>query len=451
MRYDFWIVNKSYFLIRESIRNDIIVFFFSFFTLYCKIAKMNCVVIIRRRFVCFRSFFCCWAIFSRFKNNLKLNRYLRLRVLRYFLKHSRIWAIFQNIERIIRLIAEHLHYVNASLTRRRRHASFKILWQRSFVDYFIHWIILRFQVQNAFQSRRLFFNQDFFYREAKRRCRRRDFFAIERLLSVNVEFVERRLLNIFKIYRVQNRFRASYVWNSIFLDYFDFALKWSNRMIVFAISTFSFIDEYFARWIIMRFDVNWTSSFMSTNLVDVIISLIIKALLDSTIVNEQLAWYLRILVQKFVFYQTINLLSVMNLHDQQRQFFFFINDVFWSDYSCNSQTRMQDLILLFNASNDFLLIVRLHVDHSHFMNQYFEDSRHRIRWRSNAFHQKIIDCQSILDFLRTSYQFHVFIEKMSCRHHILFHLLSSLQTFNKLFDEKHSQIVFFALLFYLED
>jgi hypothetical protein len=131
--------------------------------------------------------------------------------------------------------------------------------------------------------------------------------------------------------------------------------------------------------------------------------------------------------------------------------FFFIDDVFWSNYFCNSQIWMQNLILFFNASNNFLFIVRLHVDHSHFMNQYFEDSRHRICWRNNVFHQRIIDCQSILDFLRTSYQFHVFIEKTFYRHHILFHLLSSLQTFNQFFDEKHSQIVLFALFSHHED
>ncbi len=201
----------------------------------------------------------------------------------------------------------------------------------------------------------------------------------------------------------------------------------------------------------MRFDTNWTSSFMSTNLVDVIISLTIKTLLDSTIVNKHLARNLRILVQKIVFYQTINLFNAVNLHNQWRQFFFFIDDVFWSNYFCNLQTRMQDLILLFNASNNFLLITRLHVNHSHFMNQYFEDSRHRICWRSNIFHQRIIDYQSILDFLWTSYQFHVFIEKTFCRHHIVFHFFSSLQTFNQFFNEKHSQIVFFVLFFYFED
>jgi hypothetical protein len=86
-----------------------------------------------------------------------MNRYLRLRALRCLLRHSRIWAIFQNIERIIRLIVEHLHYADASLTRRRRHALFEILWQRSFIDYFIHWIILCFQMHNAFQNRRFFF------------------------------------------------------------------------------------------------------------------------------------------------------------------------------------------------------------------------------------------------------------------------------------------------------
>jgi hypothetical protein len=93
-------------------------------------------------------------------------------------------------------------------------------------------------MHDVFQNRRFFLSQDFFYRETKRRCRWRDFFAIKRLLSIDVELVERRLLNIFEIYRMQNRFRASYVWNFIFLSYFDFALKWSDRMIVFAINTF---------------------------------------------------------------------------------------------------------------------------------------------------------------------------------------------------------------------
>jgi hypothetical protein len=293
-------------------------------------------------------------------------------------------------------------------------------------------------MHDVFQSRRLFLNQDFFYREAERRRRWRDFFIDRRLLSVDVELAESRLLNIFEIYRMQNRFRASYVRNFIFFDYFDFALKWSDRMIAFVINTFSFVHRYFARWIIMRLDTNWTSSLISTDLVDVIISLTIKALLDSTIANKQLARYLRVLVQKIVSYQTINLLSVVNLHNQWWQFFFFIDDVSWSNYSCDSQTRMQDLILLLNASNNFLLIVRLHVDHAHFMSQYFEDSRHRICWRSNIFHQRIIDSQSIFSFLRTSYQFHVLIEKTSCRHHIFFYLFDSLQTFNQFLDEEHS-------------
>ncbi len=54
--------NKSYFLICESIKSDIIVFFFSFLMLYCKIANVDCDVITSRRFVCFRSFFCCLKI-----------------------------------------------------------------------------------------------------------------------------------------------------------------------------------------------------------------------------------------------------------------------------------------------------------------------------------------------------------------------------------------------------
>jgi hypothetical protein len=171
-------------------------------------------------------------------------------------------------------------------------------------------------MHDAFQNRRFFLSQNFFYRKAERRRRWRDFFIVKRFLSINVEFIERRLLNIFEIYRVQNRFRASYVRNFIFFDYFDFALKWSDWMIVFTISTFSFVDRYSARKIIMRLDTNWASSLMSTNLVDMIISLTIKTLLDSTIANKQLARYLRIFVQKIVFYQTINLLNVVNLHNQ---------------------------------------------------------------------------------------------------------------------------------------
>ncbi len=71
----------------------------------------------------------------------------------------------------------------------------------------------------------------------------------------------------------------------------------------------------------MRFDANWTSSLISTNVVDVIISLTIKTLLDSTFINKQLAWNLRIFMQKFVFYQTINLFNAMNLHNQRSQIF----------------------------------------------------------------------------------------------------------------------------------
>ncbi len=240
-----------------------------------------------------------------------MSRCLRLRALRCFLRRSRTWAISQNIERVTRLTAEHLHYADASLTRRRRHAAFEILWQRLFVDYFIHCIILRLQMHDAFQSRLFFLNQDLFYRETKKRRRWRDFFIVKRLLSVDIELIERRLLNIFEIYRVQNRFRASYVRNFIFFDYADFALKWLNRMIVFTINTFFFVDRYLARWIIVRLDTNWTSSLISTNLVDVIILLTIKTLLDSTIVNKQFARYLRVLVQKIVFYQTINLFNAL--------------------------------------------------------------------------------------------------------------------------------------------
>ncbi len=102
-------------------------------------------------------------------------------------------------------------------------------------------------MHDAFQNRRLSLNQDFCYRETERRRRRRNLFSTKRLLSADVELFERRLLYIFEIYRMQNRFRASYVRNSIFLDYSDLALKRSDRMIVFTISTFSFVDRYLAR------------------------------------------------------------------------------------------------------------------------------------------------------------------------------------------------------------
>jgi hypothetical protein len=72
-----------------------------------------------------------------------------------------------NIERVIRLTAENLHYADASLTRRRRHIAFEILWQRSFVDYFIHWIIFRFQMHDAFQNHRFFWIKTSFIEKQK--------------------------------------------------------------------------------------------------------------------------------------------------------------------------------------------------------------------------------------------------------------------------------------------
>jgi hypothetical protein len=171
-------------------------------------------------------------------------------------------------------------------------------------------------MHDTFQNCDFFLNQNFFCRKIKRRRWWRDFFIIKRLLNVNIKLIKRRLLNIFEIYRVQNRFRASYIRNFIFFDYFDFALKWSSQMIIFTINKNFFVDRYLARWIIIRLNTNWTSSLISTNLVDVFISLTIKALFDSTIINKQFAKYLRIFVQKIFFYQTINLLNVVNLHNQ---------------------------------------------------------------------------------------------------------------------------------------
>jgi hypothetical protein len=87
-------------------------------------------------------------------------------------------------------------------------------------------------------------------------------------------------------------------------------------MIVFTISAFSFVDRHFACEIIMRFKTDWISSFISTNLVDVFISLTIETLLDSAIINEQFTNYLRVLVKQIVFDQTIRLLDVVDLDNK---------------------------------------------------------------------------------------------------------------------------------------
>jgi hypothetical protein len=123
-------------------------------------------------------------------------------------------------------------------------------------------------MHDVFQNRRFFLSQDFFYQEAEKRRRWRVFLIVKRLLSVDIELIERRLLNIFEIYRVQNRFRASYVRNSIFLDYSDFALKWSDRMIVLSISTFPFVDRLFLALLIVKMIISIDSMFMSSSLCD---------------------------------------------------------------------------------------------------------------------------------------------------------------------------------------
>jgi hypothetical protein len=87
-------------------------------------------------------------------------------------------------------------------------------------------------------------------------------------------------------------------------------------MIVFAIDAFFFIHRHLAREVVMKLEANETSSFISTNLVDVIISLTVKTLLDFAIVDKQFARHLCVIMQKIVFDQTINLLDVVNFHDQ---------------------------------------------------------------------------------------------------------------------------------------
>jgi hypothetical protein len=92
-------------------------------------------------------------------------------------------------------------------------------------------------------------------------------------------------------------------------------LKKLNRMIVFAIDAFFLIHRHFTREVIMRFEANETLFFISTNFVDVIISLTIKTLLDFAVVDKQFARHLCIIMQKIVFNQTINLLDVVNFYD----------------------------------------------------------------------------------------------------------------------------------------
>ncbi len=95
-----------------------------------------------------------------------------------------------------------------------------------------------------------------------------------------------------------------------------------------------------------------------------------------------------------------------------------------------------------------MLINCLHVNHAHFMNQYLGDFRRCVRWWNNIFQQWIIDRQLIFRFFRASYQFYVLIKKTSCRQHVFFYLLDFLQTFNQLFDEERSQVIFFSLFVY---
>jgi hypothetical protein len=57
-------------------------------------------------------------------------------------------------------------------------------------------------------------------------------------------------------------------------------------MIVFAVDAFSFIHRHFAREVVVRFEADEASFFISTNLVDVIISLTIETLLDSAIADK---------------------------------------------------------------------------------------------------------------------------------------------------------------------
>jgi hypothetical protein len=86
-------------------------------------------------------------------------------------------------------------------------------------------------------------------------------------------------------------------------------------MIVFAVDAFFFIHRHFAREVVIKLEADETSSFISTDLVDVIIFLTVETLLDFAIIDKQFARHLCIIMQKIVFDQTINLLDVVNFHD----------------------------------------------------------------------------------------------------------------------------------------
>jgi hypothetical protein len=57
-------------------------------------------------------------------------------------------------------------------------------------------------------------------------------------------------------------------------------------MIVFAVEAFSLIYRHLAREVVVRLEADKTSSLISTNLIDVIISLTIKTLLDFAVADK---------------------------------------------------------------------------------------------------------------------------------------------------------------------
>jgi hypothetical protein len=67
-------------------------------------------------------------------------------------------------------------------------------------------------------------------------------------------------------------------------------------MIIFVINAFAFIYRCFARNVVVLFEIDETSSFISTNVDYVIVSLTIKTMLDSTIIDKKLACNVRIFI-----------------------------------------------------------------------------------------------------------------------------------------------------------
>jgi hypothetical protein len=145
-------------------------------------------------------------------------------------------------------------------------------------------------MHDVFQSIRNSLRQN---RRKAKKCLRRINFLTWRRIDIDFALNERRFhCN----HWVKNRLRFLNRRNSVLFCHFNFALKRLNWMIIIAINAFFIIRSDFTRFFVMLLEINWTSSFISTNVNYVIISLTMKILLDSTIINKKLVRNMRVLV-----------------------------------------------------------------------------------------------------------------------------------------------------------